>query len=226
MTFFSQCGQDEILEKHIFKGFKNGVFVDVGAHDGVTYNNTLFFEKNHEWIGLNIEPIPSVFQSLVQNRPSCINLECAVTDTNGSEKFVLNTGYTEMLSGLERFYKPEWYQRRDREISMMGGGSMVVDVQTRTLKDIFRERNVDRVHLLSIDVEGGELGVINGIDFSEVKIDVILFEANDKNDSNTRTILKNLNEQGYVRFEMNLLDIIMIHKDSQFFPSTVAFASS
>ena len=43
--FYSQDGQDQYLEKNIFKNFKNGFFVDVGAHDGVSINNTLYFEK-------------------------------------------------------------------------------------------------------------------------------------------------------------------------------------
>ena len=43
--FYSQCNQDKYLELNIFKGFKNGVFVDVGAHDGLSINNTYYFEK-------------------------------------------------------------------------------------------------------------------------------------------------------------------------------------
>ena len=38
--FYSQYNQDQYLETNVFKGFKNGVYVDVGAHDGVSINNT------------------------------------------------------------------------------------------------------------------------------------------------------------------------------------------
>ena len=37
--FFSQYNQDRSLENCVFRGFKNGVFMDVGAHDGVDLNN-------------------------------------------------------------------------------------------------------------------------------------------------------------------------------------------
>ena len=40
--FNSQDKQDEILEKYVFKGHKNGFFMDVGAHDGISINNTLY----------------------------------------------------------------------------------------------------------------------------------------------------------------------------------------
>jgi hypothetical protein len=41
----SQYKQDKYLESIIFKGYKNGFYVDVGAHDGVSLNNTLYFER-------------------------------------------------------------------------------------------------------------------------------------------------------------------------------------
>ena len=33
--FYSQDNQDKYLETHIFKGYKNGFFIDVGAHNGI-----------------------------------------------------------------------------------------------------------------------------------------------------------------------------------------------
>ncbi len=41
----SQIGQDMILDEQIFKGKRNGVFVEVGALDGFGASNTYFFEK-------------------------------------------------------------------------------------------------------------------------------------------------------------------------------------
>ena len=50
--FHSQDNQDKYLETNIFKGYINGVYVDVGAHDGISINNTLYFEKNNNWSGI------------------------------------------------------------------------------------------------------------------------------------------------------------------------------
>lgn len=55
--YYSQYSQDRNLDNLIFKGYKNGVFVDVGAYDGVDINNTLYFETTNNWRGINIEPI-------------------------------------------------------------------------------------------------------------------------------------------------------------------------
>ena len=62
--FNSQFDQDKYLETFVFKGYKNGFYVDVGAHDGVSINNTLYFEKYNNWTGINIEPIKIIFDRL------------------------------------------------------------------------------------------------------------------------------------------------------------------
>ena len=62
--YHSQDGQDLYLDKHVFKGLKNGIFVDIGANDGITINNTLFFEKVLGWNGLCIEPNDNYFNAL------------------------------------------------------------------------------------------------------------------------------------------------------------------
>ena len=38
-----------IGENTVFKGYKNGVFFDVGSHNGMDINNTLYFEENNNW---------------------------------------------------------------------------------------------------------------------------------------------------------------------------------
>ena len=58
----SQDNQDKYLEETVFRGYKNGVFVDVGAHDGLSINNTLYFEKYNNWTGINIEPIKTILK--------------------------------------------------------------------------------------------------------------------------------------------------------------------
>ena len=80
--FNSQHKQDMLLELSVFKGYKNGFFIDIGAHDGVTINNTLYFEKYNNWSGINIEPIKKVYDKLVVNRPNSINIKIDSSNTD------------------------------------------------------------------------------------------------------------------------------------------------
>lgn len=78
--YYSQAGQDEWVLK-MLDGKTNGVFVDVGAYDGVESSNTLALEQLG-WTGICIEGNPDVYKSLIQNR-KCACINAAATDYNG-----------------------------------------------------------------------------------------------------------------------------------------------
>ena len=67
MNYYSQSQQDKIVDI-LFSKKMNGFFVDIGAHNGVNFSNSLFFETYRDWKGVCIEPIPEVFEQLQKNR--------------------------------------------------------------------------------------------------------------------------------------------------------------
>lgn len=213
--FYSQDKQDAYLENNIFKGYKNGFYVDVGAHDGVSFNNTLYFEKNNNWSGINIEPIKKVFDNLVINRPNNINLNCAVCNNDGETEFLCNTGYTEMLSGIKDNFDVRHLYRIQNENIHMGSTTEVIKVNTKKLETIFDENNVSHINYLSIDVEGSEFEVIKSINFDKVFIDVIGFENNYIDTS--IPIIEYLYNKGFIFINKTALDIFMINKMSIFY---------
>ena len=68
--YYSQVQEDIFLNENIFKNKKNGVYIELGALDGVLYSNTKFFEDSLNWKGILIEPHPEKFKLLQQNRPN------------------------------------------------------------------------------------------------------------------------------------------------------------
>ena len=212
--YYSQFKQDKILEENIFKGYKNGVFVDVGAHNGVSINNTLYFEENNNWTGINIEPIKDVYDKLIINRPKSININCAVCNNDGETEFICNTGYTEMISGIKNTFDPRHHIRVIRENARYGGNTEIIKVETQRLETIFDKYNIPHINYLSIDVECGEFEVIKSINFDKVFIDVIGFE-NNYNDTSI-PIVKYLEKKNFIVFHIHL-DIFMINIKSIFF---------
>jgi len=211
--FHSQESQDKYLEQNVFKGFKNGFFVDVGAYDGIHINNTLYFEEMNQWNGINIEPNKKIYDALVVNRPNNINLNCAVFNEDGETEFLLNTGYTEMLSGIKNTFDSRHTTRLQNENKKYGSTTESVNIITKRLETIFDEHTVNHVHYLSIDVEGAEFEVIQSINFDKVFVDVIAFE-NNYNDKSI-PIINYLEERDYVVIHKSI-DIFMIHKKSMF----------
>jgi FkbM family methyltransferase len=211
--FYSQYNQDKYLEECVFKGYKNGFFVDVGAHNGKSLNNTLYFEEKNNWTGINIEPIKKVYNTLVLNRPNCINLNYAVCNNDGETKFICNTGYTEMISGIRDTFDIRHFKRLIKENKTHGSKTQIINVITKKLETIFDTHKISHINYLSIDVEGGEFEVIKSINFDKVFIDVIGFENNYIDIS--IPIIKYLEDRNYVVI-LNSTDIFMIHKNSEF----------
>ena len=194
MPYHSQSGQDKYLDTEVFRGLRGGVFVEVGAWDGLDLSNTAFFEEDRSWTGLAIEPLPDRYAALKTNR-KCTTLNCAVSDTEGEAEFLALSGPTSMLSGLTASYDPRHVARIDQEVAELGATKTLLRVPTRRLDSLFRAHGIQRVHYLSLDVEGAEAACLRSIDFTAVYIDVIGFENNYAD-----TTLQNiafLKERGY-----------------------------
>ena len=177
-TYFSQYQQDKIVNEAFFHDMKDGVFVDIGAHNGVTFSNTLFFEKDLGWTGLCIEPLPEVFNQLTENRTcKCIH-GCVANSPKDALFFRAATPVigTEMLSGLVKTYDPAHYQRLTHEINQTGGQLQVLTVNCFVLNDLLQYNKIDHVNFLSIDTEGSELEILESIDYDKYTIDVISVE--------------------------------------------------
>lgn len=216
---YSQYGQDTYLDNAVFHGFKNGIFVDVGAYDGKELNNTLFYEKTYGWTGINIEPHPDIYPQLVVNRPLAINLQYAIDiNDHTTVDFVANTGYTCMLSGLAKYYAPVHEARINQENNSHNCKSKHIKIASRRLDSILADNNINHVHLLSVDVEGGEEAVLMSIDLDKVFVDVIIFENNYTSLDN---LIKHLRKHGFAIFNRKH-DVYLINTKSDFYLNRIS----
>lgn len=209
--YYSQCSQDKIIHENYFWNCKSGIFVDIGAHNGISFSNSYFFEKELGWTGICVEPIPEIFAQLTSNRKCCCIQGC-ITNTSSIEKFcrVLSPViHVEMLSGLVKDYNPTHFQRMKYELSLSGGSFQSIDVQCYLLNDVLKKNDITHVNLLSIDTEGGEFEILSSIDFSRYQIDLITVETN-YNDSRIIPFLK---EKGFKFVRRIEQDLLFIHND-------------
>lgn len=192
MEFQSQHHQDEFIVSY-FKEKRNGVFVDIGAHDGKTLSNTYVLEKELGWRGICIEPMPHQYKRLVECR-NCITYNCAIYETNGTEKFTIleYDGYPDMLSGISKDMSIVHMGHVISEGTRMGAKTHIIDVNTRVLNEILEENKIYEIDFLSVDVEGAELKILKSIDYDKFNIKVIVYE-NGENTSPVRDFLKTKN---------------------------------
>ena len=186
----SQYGQDQVAYE-LLKKPENGTFVDIGANDGVTFSNSLFFEKLN-WTGVCIEPNPVVFQKLASTR-SCEFLNVCISETDSIVDFMVVEGPSHMLSGISSFMDSKHLQRIDREIAANGGQKKLIKINAISPETLTKNYSIKQIDYLSIDTEGCEIEILKKFDFSEINVRVI----NVENGSRTPELFNYLNTVGY-----------------------------
>lgn len=167
----SQHGEDVWLWD-FFKKKRSGLFVEVGAYDGVTFSNTYFLESMG-WSGILIEPNPENFGECKRQRPYSESIQAAVTNSGDAEvtlSVVSGTGGVDALSFTETT------ERHLSRVKNTGAHIKKVKVPAKKLSDILLD--LQPVDFISIDVEGGELDVLESLDFTRHAPTVFIIEDN------------------------------------------------
>ncbi|WP_417897199.1 FkbM family methyltransferase [Bacillus haimaensis] len=211
MEYYSQIGQDKFVNENIFNGMENGFFVDIGAHDGISFSNSYFFEKHKNWSGICVEPLTDVFNLLKKNR-ACICIEGAIYIENSYADFRQLSGPLEMLSGLVTEYDKRHIKRINRQSENTGSESKIIKVKTFTLQSILDKFNVTHIDLLSIDTEGAELATLKSIDFTKVRVECIAVENNYQD----KIVEEFLNNLGFSIIKKLEFEDIYLHNESKF----------
>ena len=168
-SYRSQNGEDRWLDAH-FGAKRAGFFVEVGAYDGVNLSNTYHFEQNG-WIGVLVEPDPDMAERCRRDRPRSSTFQCAAGDGAGEISFF-------KVAGGEAYSTTSLTVAHRERLDRMGLAWREIRVAVRTLDSILEEAHASNVDFVSIDVEGGELAVLQGFDIRRWKPGVVIVETN------------------------------------------------
>lgn len=196
-TFFSQYKQDMFLRYFLFPNKNNGFFLDIGGNNPIMINNTYYFE-NIGWNGLAFEPVKRNSELWKENRTT----KCLQIALGGEKEAEMEFVEYEddVMSGIKG------------KVDFEGEIKNTYKVKVRPLKNVLKEYDIRQVDFMSLDVEGGEIEVLKGIDFDEVDIYSILIE-NNKGTEKAKAIRKFLIKQGYYFYGRLWLDDLWVKRD-------------
>jgi FkbM family methyltransferase len=230
----SQMGQDLFLNRWLFKNRGPGFFVDVGAFDGELGSNTAFFEKRLGWKGIAFEPNPPEYAALRRTR-SCQAIQGCAYNRDGEVSFLALAEKDQrrrredilrppnlsslaldphhgavMLSGIRDHI--DNMPRVDQARELWNLDQKLVTVPCRRIDHVLDEAGVTTVDYLSVDVEGAELQVLQGIDFARFRINVIGVERS----ASFPDVHRLLGDAGFEYHGLLFFDEIFVHREPRF----------
>ena len=164
----------DVLYNYLFGYKTDGYFVDVGAYDGVAYSNT-FGLANAGWGGLCFEPVPEYYKKCALNHKEHPKVKCFQTCIGNREDVV-------------DFYVSDVYSTHNANMiysnlrNALYTNSEVIESKITTLDRVLEaNKTKPGFEVLSIDVEGSEVDVLNGFNIDHWKPQMCIIEAHERN---------------------------------------------
>lgn len=195
-------GEDLIIEP-LVRDIKKGFYVDVGAHHPFRGSNTCLLYKRG-WSGINIEPNRQSLWWFRLFRRRDVNLGIGITSNRGEKTYYRfsDPGFNTFNAEVARKLKSKQY------VSFLGA----TEVPVQTLASLFLAHGVSRIDLLDVDIEGGELEVLQSNDWSRWKPYIIIVEDRtlDLSTLQENKIYQFLTQLGYSLYASTKINLIFV----------------
>jgi len=207
---YSQAGEDLII-RFIFDaiGICNPRYLDIGAYHPEMLSNTALFYQNGSH-GINVEANPYLLNNFFTKRPKDINLNLGVgRESNKLDFYVMSTPTLSTFSQEEvQKYVTETKHTLQE----------VIPIQVETINQIINQfAGGCFPELLSLDVEGLDLDILQSIDYQKncpivICVETISFSETGEGRKNHQ-ISNFLTSQGYLIYADTYINTIFVKED-------------
>jgi len=194
---YSQNDEEKYITE--FFGERTGMFLDIGAADGITFSNTRQLYLNG-WGGVCVEPNVGSFEALRRLYPEdqylvrCIN--AALSDIDGEQTFYEGTT-CKLLSTTDVNHVKKWGEA--------GYEFSETKVKTVSINTIFKKQ--DLFHFISIDVEGTNLDILKLFPKDFCSAEMVCVECFDKERDD---VLNYMYDNGFKRYHETGENLLLI----------------
>jgi len=196
---------------------KSNVFIiNIGAMDGVLFDELIGYTLMYNFGGLYVEPIPYLFDKLKTNITvdNSFFENSAISDYNGKIKMLtikrdaIDSGLVHnCFYGMSAVYPPKNGLGSEFDRPTVEKYGEEVNVECITLDRLLRKHKVYNFDIIKIDAEGHDYTIFKQIDFEEFRPKVVRLEWINLNDLEKESILSKFNEFNY-RYEISGQDIV------------------
>lgn len=177
---FSSSRIDDKLKKYL--DYPDGIYIELGANDGLFSSNTYHLQKQLNWKGMLIEPALDLYFKCKRNRGNHnIVLNYACVPFNYKDKFVpmIYSGAMTISKNIKNEIQiPLNHAKKGLEFISNQNKIIEFCAEGKTLNKILIENNFSKkIDFISLDVEGVELEVLKGIDFNTYTFSYMLIES-------------------------------------------------
>jgi len=198
----------------------NRVFVlNIGAMDGVMFDEMHGYTTMYNFKGLYVEPIPYVFDKLKKNIATDNLFEnCAITDYNGEIEMIMidpeaidNGLVHNCFYGMSAVYPPRngLGSEYDRVTTEKYG--RIVKVPCMTFETLLSKHNITNFDVVKMDAEGHDYKIFKQIDLNKYKPKVIRLEWINLTKEEYAHTIDILDKHDYI-YEISSQDITAISK--------------
>jgi FkbM family methyltransferase len=174
---------EEVIIRDFFQDRRDGFFLDVGCAWPTRASNTYYLEKHLGWTGIGIDALTEYAKGWKRMRPQSKFFNYLVTNRSGAD----GTFYKSPGLGLSST------NREMASGSRFGQGMETTEIEVPmiTLDELLDREGVEKVDLVSMDIEGHELEALSGFDLERFQPELLVIEGN------VRAVARYLGQHGY-----------------------------
>ena len=205
--------------EHFFWGKSGGIAIELGALDGTwrTYSQTEDMEE-FGWKRLLIDGNPKYRNSMPRLSSSAYCVLGAICMTDDDDSKIVHYRSKDYVGGILEFMSHSFVEKFHNDVYMAGhppGNLTSVDWDSQAIQNlaispvhcvrlstILHHAHVRHVHFFILDVEGGELEVLQSISWKHTTFDVLCIETEKTNrpEGYEEKITAFLKEKGYAHY--------------------------
>ena len=187
---------------------KTLTFLQIGANDGVMNDPIYQFNMDNNSVvsGFVLEPLPDMYEKLVENYQSCPNIKPFNLAIHATEsEMVLHRVRPERAAevpafarGIASFDEAHW-----KKTTLVPNADYMEQVKVKCVSfaDFIKSNAIDKLDLLLLDTEGYDYEILMSIDFTNIKPRIIRFEHGVRDNvmsfNQFKQVCNHLNSYGY-----------------------------